>query len=73
MSTDHANTFNANVADSLFTDPMSPDWDANWRDNVQLTVHGVRCLLFQKMGDLAPEFIADGCLNNDKGNSKSYG
>ena len=73
MSTDHANTFNANVADTLFTDPMSPDWDPNWRDNLQYTVHGVRCLLFQQMGDLAPEFIADGCLNNDKGNSKSYG
>lgn len=73
MSTDHANTYNANVVDGLFTDPMSPDWPANWRDNLQYTVHGVRCLLFQQMGSLPPEFIADGCLNNDKGNSKSYG
>lgn len=73
MSTDHANTFNANIADTLFTDPMSPDWPENWRDKLQLTVHGIRCLLFQQMGDNPPEFVADGCLNNDKGNSKSYG
>ena len=73
MSTDHANTFNANIADSLFSDPMDPDWPDNWRNNLQYTVHGIRCLLFQQMGDNPPEFVADGCLNNDKGNSKSYG
>ena len=73
MSTDHANTFNANIADSLFTDPMDSSWADDWRNKLQYTVHGVRCLLFQQMGNQPPEFVADGCLNNDKGNSKTYG
>ena len=75
MSTDHANTFNANIADGLFNNrtedgwPIS-DWDSKHYQN---TVYGIRCLLFQKQGDNPPVFVGDGCLNNDKGNSKTYG
>ena len=70
MSTDHANTFNANIADGLFKDKLLSNWESKHYQN---TVYGIRCLLFQKQGDNPPEFIGDGCLNNDKGNSKTYG
>ena len=74
MSTDHANTFNANIADSLFSESLNPNiTNDDWRNDVQNTVNGIRCLLFQQQGDNPPEFVADGCLNNDKGNSKTYG
>lgn len=63
MSTDHANTYNANWAETLFTD------DSPYQD----TVHGIRCLLFVKQGNNEPVFIGDGCLNNDKGNNSSFG
>ena len=43
MSTDHANTYNANIADGLFSDKLLPDWDSKKYQN---TVYGVRCLLF---------------------------
>ena len=69
MSTDHANTFNANIADKLFTDVLP---GASWGPKHQNVVYGIRCLLFQKQGDNAPEFLGDGCLNNDKGNNKTY-
>ena len=69
MSTDHANTYNANIADGLFTDVLP---GASWGSKHQNTVYGIRCLLFQKQGDAAPEFLGDGCLNNDKGNNKTY-
>lgn len=69
MSTDHSNTFNANIADKLFTDVLP---GASWGSKHQNTVYGIRCLLFQKQGDNAPEFLGDGCLNNDKGNNKTY-
>ena len=69
MSTDHANTFNANIADGLFTDTLP---GASWGPKHQNTVYGIRCLLFQKQGNSAPEFLGDGCLNNDKGNNKTY-
>jgi len=45
MSTDHANTYNANIADGLFSDKLLPDWDTKKYQN---TVYGVRCLLFQQ-------------------------
>ena len=45
MSTDHANTFNANIADGLFTDVLP---GANWGSKHQNIVYGIRCLLFQQ-------------------------
>lgn len=71
MSSDHANTFNANLADTLFTD-KTPAQVAN--PLVQNTVYGFRCLLFQRDDENGPiRFAGDGALNNDKGNSKSFG
>lgn len=73
MSTDHANTFNANIANTLY----NPDEDRlsdRWTEKTQYTVYGIKCLLFQKNGeDGIPEFVGDGCLNNDKGNHKTFG
>ena len=69
MSTDHANTYNANIADGLFTDVLP---GASWGAKHQNTVYGIRCLLFQKQGSQPYEFLGDGCLNNDKGNNKTY-
>ena len=75
MSTDHANTYNANIADALFTNEASDGWNPKWDEkHLQNTVYGIRCLLFQQQGDNAtPVFVGDGCLNNDKGNTKTYG
>ena len=75
MSTDHANTFNANIADGLFNNRVEDGWPiTDWDSKkYQNTVYGIRCLLFQKQGDNPPVFVGDGCLNNDKGNSKTYG
>jgi hypothetical protein len=81
MSTDHANTFNANIADTLFNDSISDE------PLVQNTIYGFRCLLFNlslanytRYGndfDVYPngaiEFAGDGCLNNDKSNTASFG
>lgn len=71
MSSDHANTFNANLADRLF----NRDTDAQKEDaRVQNTVYGFRCLLFQRDTEDSPiKFAGDGALNNDKGNSKTFG
>lgn len=71
MSSDHANTFNANLADMLFTDKTP----AQQNDPlVQNTVYGFRCLLFQRdTEDSEIRFAGDGALNNDKGNSKTFG
>lgn len=72
MSTDHANTFNANIANTLYTeDDRLSD---RWTDKTQFTVYGIKCLLFQQNGpDATPEFVGDGCLNNDKGNHETFG
>ena len=71
MSTDHANTFNANLANDLFEDKL-PSQVAD--SKVQNTVYGIRCLLFQRKDINSPIiFIGDGCLNNDKGNNKAFG
>lgn len=71
MSTDHANTYNANFANDLFNE-LLPSQVQN--SKVQNTVYGIRCLLFQRKDEnSAPVFIADGCLNNDKGNNSSFG
>lgn len=83
MSTDHANTFNSNLADTLFKDKEPGSM-------IQNTVHGFRCLLFHMdASDFNPaktnfanlndypedtiSFAGDGCLNNDKGNADSFG
>ena len=79
MSTDHANTFNANIADTLFNDKPAGSL-------VQNTVWGFRCLLFHmdkenyvagraltEYAEGAIEFAGDGCLNNDKSNTKTFG
>ena len=71
MSTDHANTFNANIANTLYsTEDRLSD---RWTDQTQFAVYGIKCLLFQQNGDGQPEFVGDGCLNNDKGNHVTFG
>lgn len=71
MSSDHANTFNANLADTLYQDTT----EAQLEDSrVQNTVYGFRCLLFHRADENSPiRFIGDGALNNDKGNNKTFG
>ena len=75
MSSDHANTFNANLVDTLYQDTNeSNDPDQGGDARVQNAVYGVRCLMFIQdtaSGDI--EFYGDGCLNNDKGNTKTFG
>ena len=71
MSSDHANTFNANLADTLFDD-MTESQKIDSR--VQNTIWGFRCLLFRRDDiDASIEFAGDGALNNDKGNTKTFG
>jgi hypothetical protein len=71
MSSDHANTFNANLADTLFDDVTESQ---RLDPRVQNTIWGFRCLLFRRDDVDAPiEFISDGALNNDKGNTKTFG
>ena len=71
MSSDHANTFNANLADTLFDDVTESQ---QIDPRVQNTIWGFRCLLFRRDDIGAPiEFISDGALNNDKGNTKTFG
>jgi hypothetical protein len=75
MSSDHANTFNANLADTLFGDILDSQNPAKGGDSrVQNTVYGFRCLLFQRDDETSPiKFAGDGALNNDKGNTKTFG
>lgn len=75
MSSDHANTFNANLADTLYQDTLvNQDASQGGDPRVQNTVYGFRCLLFRRDDEDSPiEFYADGALNNDKGNNKSFG
>jgi len=75
MSIDHANTFNANIANGLFTD-KTPSQQIDER--YQNTVYGFPCLLFFETLSANGEtstitFAGVGMLNNDKGNSKSFG
>ena len=71
MSTDHANTFNANIANTLYsTEDRLSD---RWTDQTQYAVYGIKCLLFQQNGTGTPQFVGDGCLNNDKGNHNTFG
>lgn len=71
MSKDHANTYNANMADSMFSD-LTPAQIEDSR--VQNTVYGFSCLLFIENPDTGEiTFAGDGMLNNDKGNAASFG
>lgn len=71
MSSDHANTFNANLADTLFDDVTESQ---RIDPRVQNTIWGFRCLLFRRDDIGTPiEFAGDGALNNDKGNTKTFG
>ena len=71
MSKDHANTFNANMADGMFSE-LTPAQIADPR--VQNTVYGYSCLLFIENPDTGEiTFAGDGTLNNDKGNADSFG
>ena len=71
MSKDHANTFNANMADGMFSE-LTPAQIADQR--VQNTVYGFSCLLFIENPDTGEiTFAGDGTLNNDKGNADSFG
>ena len=71
MSKDHANSYNANMADSMFSEP-TPAQVADPR--VQNTVYGFSCLLFIENPDTGEiTFAGDGMLNNDKGNADSFG
>ena len=71
MSSDHPNTFNANLADTLFSDKTIAQQE---NPLVQNTVWGFRCLLFQQDTAGGPiKFVSDGALNNDKGNTKTFG
>ena len=71
MSSDHANTFNANLADTLFDDITESQ---KIEPRVQNTIWGFRCLLFRRDDIGKPiEFVSDGALNNDKGNTKTFG
>lgn len=75
MSSDHANTYNANLADTLFNDTLDSQNPSKGGDSrVQNTVYGFRCLLFRR-DDIGSdiEFAGDGALNNDKGNTKTFG
>lgn len=71
MSPNHSNTANANLLSSLFKEPVPPQLDDN---RVQITIYGYRCLLFQRDDIDSPiKFHGDGCLNNDKGNTATFG
>lgn len=73
MSTDHANTFNANLADQIMS-TIAPNEVQIANPKVQACVNGFRCLLFNQIDDNSPKtFAGDGCLNNDKGNNKAFG
>lgn len=71
MSPNHSNTVNANFLSTLFQEEV-PAQENDSR--VQTTIYGYRCLLFQRdTAEDTPVFQGDGCLNNDKGNTKTFG
>lgn len=73
MSTDHANTYNANLADELIKNCIGKDENAKDPDKKQNTIYGFRCLLFQRDDtSKEPKFYGDGALNNDKSNVRSF-
>lgn len=71
MSISHPNTVNADYLPTLFEEAVPPQKTDN---KVQIAVYGYRCLLFQRDTENdTPKFQGDGCLNNDKGNTKTFG
>lgn len=71
MSPNHSNTANANFLSTLFQEEVPAQEDD---ERVQTTIYGYRCLLFQRdTAEDTPVFQGDGCLNNDKGNTKTFG
>ncbi len=71
MSISHPNTANANYLPTLFEEAVPPQENDS---KVQIAVYGYRCLLFQRDSENdTPKFQGDGCLNNDKGNTKTFG
>lgn len=71
MSPNHPNTPNANYLSSLFTELVPPQ---ETDSRVQITIYGYRCLLFQRDSETdTPVFHGDGYLNNDKGNTETFG
>lgn len=71
MSSDHANTFNANMIDTMYDDKTKGQL-ADPR--CQVAVYGFRCLLFVEDPDTGViTFAGDGTLNNDKSNFKTFG
>lgn len=73
MSTDHANTFNANLAEEIAT-TVAPSEVQTADSSIQNYVNGFRCLLFNTTDDgNTISFAGDGCLNNDKSNSSAFG
>jgi len=74
MSTNHPNTPNANLGDTLYADKTIAQ-QADPR--CQTTIWGFRCLLFQTSAEEWPNgtiyFAGDGALNNDKSNSTTFG
>lgn len=73
MSSDHANTVNAVYFEDFFTEKIPP---AQENADVHPMIYGYRCLLFNRANadDTTPiNFMGDGCLNNDKSNSATFG
>lgn len=74
MSTEHANTFNAMLANELYTTPLeSQNPERGGDSRARSTVYGFRCLFFHQKGDLEPELIGDGALNIDKETPDTFG
>lgn len=71
MSPGHENTYNANMGSMQFEELVPPQVVDS---KVQVAIYGYRCLLFvRETEDSEIIFEGDGCLNNDKGNSATFG
>lgn len=71
MSPGHENTYNANMGSMQFEELVPPQVDD---PKVQVAIYGYRCLLFVRETEESDiVFEGDGCLNNDKGNSATFG
>ncbi len=78
MSTDHANTFNANFANTLYDDVLDGQNPEKGGDpRARTTVYGFRCILFQEKtnskGETEIILVGDGALNIDKETPKTFG
>lgn len=74
MSPDHPNTFNANMVDAMFEEKTIAQGEDT---RVQNCIWGHRCLWFTTSAEEWPNgeivFAGDGCLNNDKSNTATFG